>query len=330
MKTIWGISFVVFQLVMPNLAVAEQDCRAEIAKVICLVDATATLQNTMSRPCLEGGEKYASFFENLHDRYPKALQKMFCSLEKIFVENDADFSAYSNAIETPDGATHAVIGVRRSMLDSALDLSTWASWKEQISFGGNFNSYEPNAKLPMIHAETNSPGLLYFIITHEFGHLLDIANRLNTTENCHEVEGKDYLECDFAKGTWGSVGWLTDDTPRPENEFEHRVDICFYACNGIFAKTDWIQSVYSDFFEKTDFISLYAATQPGEDFADSLAFFIASKYILQNYVIQITDPVGGDKISFDITKKLQSDKFRKKREYLERLMERNDLIYPKK
>lgn len=306
------------------------NCREEIAKVICLVNAPDTLQGTMTRPCLPGGEKFAIYFENLYDQYPPALQKMFCSLEKIFIENDADFSAYSNAQESPTGATNAIIGVRRSLLEGTLDLQTWASWKEQLSFGGKFSTYTPVDTLPMIKTEAYRPGLLYFLITHEFGHLIDIANNLNATENCHEVDGKDYMECDFKPGTWGAISWQTDDTPKSSNEFSHRLDLCFYACDQKYVESSLVSQIYQEFYDKTDFISLYAATQPIEDFAESLAFYVGEEFILKNYSIEIGDGSSFSKTSFDIVSKLHSNLFKSKREFLKNLLQRSDLRYPTK
>src|SRR5688500_13625 len=69
------------------------DCRTHIAKIICLVDPDRVSlennqlpDNSRMRPCLPGSERFAPSFEAIHDQFPPFMQKMFCSLKKIYIE----------------------------------------------------------------------------------------------------------------------------------------------------------------------------------------------------------------------------------------------------
>ena len=169
-----------------------EDCRANIAKVICLVNPTGEQEKIPERRCLPSGEAYVNHFESLFDNYPPGLQRMFCSLKHIYIENEFFGTAYAGLITGPDGKKQgAMIGIRRAVLDERLDFTTWASWKEQLSFGGISGNYRAVPDLPVVHAKTYSRtnDFLYFVISHEFGHLFDFANDLNKTAKCKEANG---------------------------------------------------------------------------------------------------------------------------------------------
>ncbi|MGE3260932.1 MAG: hypothetical protein AB7K68_04045 [Bacteriovoracia bacterium] len=320
--------FFVTQLKFPKAAkaLAAESCRENIARTVCLVDPIPDHENLGARICLEGGQAYAKYFENLYDRYPPALQKMFCSLRHIYIEKKMAGTAYAGLNRdtngNPDGA---LMGVRKSVLDEELDLNTWATWKEQLSFGGGNSYRNPLPTLPTI-TSFNSAGtsdFLYFVITHEFGHIFDFANNLNQTQNCTTpVDKTQQPECEMVPGSWGSISWATSQKAKPENEFPLRKYLCFYWCNGQTIAHNDVLNVYSGLAD-TDFISLYATSQAWDDFADSLAYYLSYKNLGASYSI---DTKQGP--SYDIMEKLHAPIFAKKREYIERFLERSDIVYP--
>src|SRR5690606_22583672 len=107
-----------------------------------------------------------------------------------------------------------------------------------------------------------------------------------------------------------------------KNNFFRRNDLCFYWCNGSVIAKDDIPTLYAELFA-TDFLSTYATTQPWDDFADSLAYFVMDKNLATTYVIKLDN---GDQ--YDITKKLHSKVFAKKYKYLQDFVNRDDIIYP--
>lgn len=74
---------------------------------------------------------------------------------------------------------------------------------------------------------------------------------------------------------------------------------------------------------KSDFISTYATTQPWDDFADSLAYYLLFYRLGSDYVLVM--PEGE---SFDVMEKLQQSIFKQKHEYLENFLKRTDIKYP--
>lgn len=302
------------------------DCRAQIAKAVCLVEPAAKGQAPEARPCLDGGSAYADPVEDLYDHYPPALQKMFCSVKFIFIEKDFFGTAYAGQIKDSDGKINgAMIGIRKSLLDQPPDLATWATWKEQLSFGGVYDSYTLTPDLPQVltQSQIQTNDFLYFVITHEFGHLLDFANDVNKTKSCAEAENsQDHGECEMDEQGWGAFSWITDRKPKLENEFPHRSELCFYWCEGKPLLKNDVPQVYAD-MDQTSFISIYATTQPWDDFADSVAYFTMSKNLKLNYLISTKQGK-----TYDIVARLKSPRFSKKYAYLEKFLQRADLIYP--
>lgn len=299
------------------------DCRANIEKVICLVDPSQAGQDPLQRKCQEGGSAYTKYFHALYDQYPPIFQKMFCSLDKLFIEKEFFGTAYAGVITDGDGKhIGAQLGIRKSVLDEKLNLTTWASWKEQLSFGGVKDDYTVSKNLPTIETSSKIEGVsdfLYFVIAHEFGHIFDFANQINSTVDCPDQQS---VDCDMSPHSFGAITWETDRRPKLNNDFVHRSFLCFYWCEGNTIDESHTSQIYSD-LNDTDFISIYATTQPWDDFADSLAYYVMDQYLDTKYVIHTNK--GS---SYNIIKKLHSVKFREKYDYLEQFVAREDLVYP--
>lgn len=304
-----------------------ENCRDHIKTVMCLVDPGEEGKIPKEgRPCLAGGENYAHFFETLYDNYPPALQRMFCSLNYIYVEKKFFGTAYAGLIYDEKGKIlGAQMGIRQSVLDEQLNLTTWSSWKEQLSFGGVKDSYTVLPHLPKY--ETASPShlsdFLYFVVAHEFGHIFDFANNVNKTKNCPENPDKqEQPECEMDENGWGGISWITDKKAKAENEFTYRTSLCFYWCEGKTIDSLLIPKLYNDLFA-TQFISTYATTQPWDDFADSLAYFLMNRHLSSSVVLHNSE---GE--SYNIMAKLKSPLWLPKWQYIERFLARKDIAYP--
>lgn len=302
------------------------NCRENIAKVVCIVDPGVENEDPSARPCQSGSEAYATYFEQIYDHYPATLQKMFCSLKHIFIEKNFTATAYAGTSTGADGAKNgAIMGIRKSVLDEGLSLTQLASWKEQLSFGGVVDSYTLTPELPMIETATSKKvsDLLYFILAHEFGHMFDFANELNKFKNCSEPSSQDeWPVCEIEPGSWSSISWENTLKPHPASDFVHRQALCFYWCNNSTLDSSTIFSVYQG-MAQSDFISLYAATNINDDFADSIAYFLMDQELGTSYVIKTIDGQ-----SYDIMAKLKSPLFQKKYDYIKQFLLRTDIVYP--
>lgn len=303
------------------------DCRAHIKTIMCLLPK-APEDKKQPPQCLDGGAAYSEPFETLYDHFPSTLQQMFCSLKVIYVLEEFFGTAYAGQITNDKGeVVGAQMGIRKSVLDEKLDLQTWASWKEQLSFGGVKDSYAHLDTLPLIQTTTQSPvnDFLYFVVAHEFGHMFDFANDLNKTTICNaNTNNKESPPppCPFPYGTWGSLTWENPETPRSDDRFPYRRGLCFYTCNGEAMTRVAVPELYSGLIG-SGFISTYAASNPFDDFADSLAYYLMDKNLGTTYEI---DTRQGK--TYNIMAKLKSGRFEHKYKYIEKFLERTDLVYP--
>ncbi len=303
-------------------------CREHIRETLCLVDPTDNPDLSAPRECLAGGQDYAPLFERLYDQYPPTLQKVFCSLTQIYIEKEFYGTAYAGLLEDanrqPIGG--AVVGIRKSVLDENLSLSQWASWKEQLSFGGISSSYTTLPGLPQVHSESPQAtnDFLFFVIAHEFAHVLDFANNVNrVTEEC--VGEGDDEDCNLHPESFGAFSWESELRALPENEFTQRKNLCFYWCmeeNISFFPHAEMPALYER-LDTGNFISLYAMTQAWDDFAESVAFYLLDKKLKSTYLLD-----SGHGARYDVIQKLKSKVFRKKYDYVEDFLNRSDLAYP--
>lgn len=293
-------------------------CRQQITKSVCLIDAKDS-KARKNRACQPGVEPYVKEFEAVFDALPALLSRMFCSVDTIWIDPTLKATGNATLVYGADGAVvGAHISVRKSILDEKPTFSRWATWKEQLPFGGNKVAYESIAGLPFVKATHNSNvyGLLFYVMIHEFGHLLDFMNDVNKYND-------DGFDKSFESNpqSFGFLSWRTTTIAKSNEDFPGRRQLAYYNVETPITR-DQIIPLFTHFFE-TSFITLYASTNPWDDFAESLAMLLYSQVLNGSFVM---DTAQGK--SFDLTAKLQLPQFSQKRQYVENFLKRTDLKYP--
>lgn len=291
-----------------------KDCRAQIGAALCVVSARFERSgSTLSRGCDADSAKYQAFFEAVYDRLPAPLQQMFCSVDALYVEPGLESIAYAGM-----RGSGTVVGFRKSVIDEGLDLSTVLSWKEQLPFGGKREDYALADDLPQLSAKSNDTplkDLAYYVLVHEFGHLFDFANNLNT--QCFPG-----MACRAAPGSWTAISWATTLRPKAAADFPERRSICYYQCGNQVLPKSAIESVYSG-LHATDFVTLYASTNVYDDFAESLAFYYLEKE--GDFTFELDTRQGS---TYDMLAKVKAPVFAAKRAYIEAFLQSNSIRYP--
>ena len=304
------------------------DCRAHIAQVICVVESKNKGKiwlDSDDRPCLDGAQKYTDMLQQLYDDFPEILQRMFCSLQRINIEKSSLPTAFARTLWIKDQETGelrtngSILHLSQKPLDLNLNLAKWASWKEQLSFGGSQDSFNLSVDLP--RAETKSPpkinDFLYFLIAHEFAHFFDAANGVNAQETCDK---KQKSHCPFKKESWGALSFESNNMVKATADFPKRSKLCFYWCHGKYLPRTAIPALY-DALEKSSFISTYASTNASEEFADSFAYFIMHEHLHSAFSFLLPNAPH-----YDVMAKLESPVFAIKLHYLKSLV--SHLKYP--
>lgn len=319
----------IFQGAVAPIPYDVEACRARIEELVCLVDPEVEGEDTMARPCLTELDTTPAVksLQATYDAYPPALQKTFCSLGRVFLEKKSLGTAYAGT--TPDGSTY-IMGFRAELLlGNALSLSKWVSWKEQLSFGGA-KDYTTRDDLVKIESTSTLPApandFVYFVIAHEFGHILDMQHKVNDWD-CVEVENKE-KECTPKAGSWPELSWsksypnketpaddpwrLTLWVPNESAAFANRNQLCFYACPEGHGTPSLMLPLYTD-IQAGSFLTTYSATNAWDDFAETVAFYAGTRYTNMQYKVKLPTET-----EFDLSEKyLSADQFRSKREWVE-------------
>ncbi len=322
---------------------SDHSCRAQIRSKTCLVRPTRPGEENKPRECLVEKNLDTAILEleKLYDSYPNFLQKVFCSLSAIYIEKEFFGTAYAGI--THDG-TQAVMGIRESAIvpaenEAPISMSRWISWKEQLSWGGQRSGYPVRDDLVKVDVAMNSNGandFLFFVVAHEFGHIIDFSNLANATtcssdsqlclpnpaswtELSWKSQKMDYSFPYPAEDPWGLMQWEL----LPDAIFQHRIELCFYACPANHGAPEKMFPLYES-LQASSLLTTYSATNPWDDFAEAVAFYAGVEYADMQYMVRL--PSGH---VFDLTEKYKnSEIYRLKREWLEHFFAREDLRYP--
>ncbi len=256
------------------------DCRANISHIICEVEPQT--QRFEDRACQGGEAKYIPVFEQIYDSLDPINQKMFCSLRFIYVERNFFATAYASTVYKKDSAGHVVhlpgtiLGFRKAYLDLAPAFATWATWKDQLNFTEIKTDLDLPLNFPRFTAGSKNPSFLKDVVIHEFGHMFDFANALDSVqlddENCGAANPDESEKCPyhFVEKNWGSLTWKTFDTVKPEYDFFNRDRLCFYRCTTHMNPETEVLPFYQGLGHSV-FVSTYAASNPMEDWAEAWA-----------------------------------------------------------
>ncbi len=310
-------------------------CRENIAKVVCLVDPMSDNREESSeesydtkrlrRKCLPGTEKYIPVFEDHFDHSEKMIQGMYCALSRIWIENTLASTAYASPIYNKEEKLVAVaMGINRKFLDSNIDMDTWLSWKEETSFGGQTDMMQAQTRMNLITYKSNKKDNKKFVISdtiiHEFGHMFDYANNLNRyADECSYLEPE---KCIPGPGSWGENSWKNINEPIAQDDFLLRSKLCFYRCKGSYIEKDQADDLFESLFA-TKFHSIYAATNPYDDFAEFFSYHFSINKDIEPFDLHV-EVLGK---SYDISKFYKSQAMEGKRQFLNNFIE-SKYLYP--
>ncbi|WP_374076936.1 hypothetical protein [Bdellovibrio bacteriovorus] len=270
----------------------QTNCRDRIRRITCLVNST---QNPVGvRQCLPGSEAFAAPIEKIHDILPEKVQKAFCGLDVIYVENEMEALAYAGIVreDAASGVVGSFMGIRKILLEQAYDATSVFGWKEQKAFGLKAVPFVHLPEGPRV--EVVLPGslsALQYVMIHEFGHILDFSNKGNDFvcppgETCKLDTGdrKEFQKLVPVPNSWGSLSWKNPMAPKDEFHFPLWDSLCFYGCSKSLTITD-MEQFYKE-LAPTNFVTTYAAVSPFEDFAESFTFHVLGLQGEWSYQIQ--------------------------------------------
>ncbi len=238
----------------------------QIAKAVCQVAAPAhgADRYKANRPCVAAdSHRYVAAVESAFDVLPPFAQAQFCSVKRIYIESDFFGPAWS-APASDDNAAEILIGLRKADLDRGLGLEATLTAFEQQSFGDAGAKslrvvVKPDAKAAL-------PGLVWTLL-HELGHTFDYRRTFNRPKS----------DVKFA-ASWTALSWDDLSAVSATSDFKERRTICLNRCSGAFIAPAGADALYAGLMAH-GFVSQLAATNAMDDFADSFAYWVMSKYL---------------------------------------------------
>lgn len=154
--------------------------------------------------------------------------------------------------------------------------NSWATWKENLPFGGPGFSLAATIAAP--HDDTRAHAL-QFLLLHEFGHVATAGG----TFLPRWWEPVPAASFPFLDLSWG-VDAAGRFVPWDGSDFKLRGAVDFYGANKLVS--DAILTAYTG-LEGSDFPSLYGATNPYDDFAECFASYVHSELMGRPYLLQV-------------------------------------------
>lgn len=147
--------------------------------------------------------------------------------------------------------------------------NAWATWKENTPFKPDAH-FKLEAEIEA-QGQDNRKNAIQYILLHELGHIVSINETIHPRWDRAPRETPSLDGYRFARLSW--------EVPRRENRyaslfersFQKRKDVVYYF--GAKLAGDQVVKVY-DQLEATNYPTLYAATKPADDFAESFVSYV--------------------------------------------------------
>ena len=199
----------------------------------------------------------------------------------IFIVKDLGTTGYTEAIADERGKLVAgFIVLDISALDHAAN--DWATRKERTVFLDD-GVYQLQVAIED-GVQNNRKNAIQFILLHELGHVVSIGERFHPSwlDHPETLKAGDHYE-------YYSLSWRRSedgvDLSLFEDVFPERKDVHYYGDARL--KAAQMGDIYRR-LAQTNFVSLYGATNPFDDFAEAFALYVHGRLMKKPYRVMIT------------------------------------------
>ena len=199
----------------------------------------------------------------------------------ILLVDDLGGTGYTDEITDDTGSPVAAFVVLDAGVLGRRRGNEWITWRESSPFTKS-TSRKLVAHIAGHAADTRATAIRY-ILLHELAHAISVGSGIHPrwTRPLHGVRLEDY--------PFASVSWRIRDeryVPAPGEDFPARDRVVYYF--GPRLTTADMAPAYRA-LEGTRFPTLYAATSPGDDFAESFANYVHVVMLRQPFAIDIVE-----------------------------------------
>ena len=147
--------------------------------------------------------------------------------------------------------------------------NSWATWKENTPFAPGAG-YRLDARIEADDND-NRRNAIQYILLHELGHVLSIGSEIHPSWNLSPKDVSNEAKYPFFDLSWTIDRAADKYRSRFDADFPQRANTVYYF-GARLAAADMAATYAS--LKRTNFPSLYAATAPGDDFAESFASYV--------------------------------------------------------
>ena len=204
------------------------------------------------------------------DEIPAPVKRLVGSrLAGIYLVEELGSTGYTDTIFTADGKGVAGFIVLDAAVLKQRSANAWATWKENTPF-----KPEPGFSLTATIApagQDNRRNAIQYILLHELGHIASIGADIHPHWGIAPSDVGRTENLAYFKLSWTIARQENRFISLFEPAFETRRDVVYYAQAKL--RGSQMQTVYTE-LAATNFATLYAATSPGDDFAEAFVSYI--------------------------------------------------------
>jgi hypothetical protein len=208
-------------------------------------------------------------------------QHLSRKLAGIYFVEDLGGTGYTDVVY--DAGSNPVAGfvvLDPGVLDKTAN--AWATWKENTPFKA-VPGFRLQAVIETRPHDTRKNAIQY-ILLHEFGHVLAIGTKLHPSWNLEPRDVDAMADYSYSRLSWAASRSANRYTSNFDSDFPQRNDVVYYL--GPKLAADQMAAVYDD-LERTNFATLYAATNPADDFAEGFASYAHAVLMKKPFEIRI-------------------------------------------
>ena len=205
----------------------------------------------------------------LADLPPKIAGLFTTRLLGLYFVDGLGGTGYTDYVFDPSGKAVAAFVVFDAAVLAKQTANAWATWKENTPFKPA-PGYKLEARIET-DSQDNRRNAIQYILLHELGHVLSVGTDLHPPWNASPKEAAVGAKYPFFDLSWQIDRKADKYLSRFDARFGQRTNTVYYF-GAKLAAAD-MQGTYRN-LKKTNFPSLYAATSPGDDFAEAFASYV--------------------------------------------------------
>lgn len=191
----------------------------------------------------------------------------------------------------------------------------WISWRENSPFRRE-GLYAIAAEIESVQNDSRKAAVQY-ILLHEVGHLVGVAKGAHPNW---------FVGGDPKGWPFGGFSWLTHKAvftgeSKYDGFFPTRTEVKYYAFENASLSSKAIREIYEK-LSRTDFVSLYAATNMYDDFAETYAMYVHVRLQNRPWVLRV---LREGKTVLEIGERILETRVSKKTEYMNGLFKEQNV-----